>query len=342
MMKCALVLFAITSTTFAEPASTKIGTGLQNTFRVVVDADHICWSTDDPPESITCVAKRTGVASMQLEIGALAELAIHGDHVYAAIARAPWSQQPSAPSGSGRIVRIAKLTGHVEELARDRMLPRSPAVDATHVYFADDKGVHRIAKTAGAKLETISSNPNISLLVVDDKFVYAADQGPVHLRAGDGGPGHDMKRGRIVRFDKVSTAEKVLVARISAPTGLAQRGERLFVSSYSEYRPTVGLVLNLSKAGGRPTTLARNLHRPEAVHVDDTHLYWFEKDRDSIGSIRRLRLGSRKVETFVERVDEPSTLASDDGGLYVASHADQDMTQAVEPGSVMRYAKRQP
>lgn len=140
--------------------------------------------------------------------------------------------------------------------------PNHVALDATHVYWAAQTGVHRADKLGG-DIETLSSVAGyLRGIAVDATDVYFADP----------------STGSILKVSKLGGPEVKLVTGEANPSLDAADGTHVYWTNYV----AAGKVARAPKSGGPPEVLAAAQNKPAALVVDDSHAYWINSGDDTL------------------------------------------------------------
>lgn len=170
-------------------------------------------------------------------------------------------------SGVGGIYRMAKATGAISTIdASSAQVCRAGlAVDATHVYWAEDgcfscsTSTGRILKAplaGGAPVVIASGQPHPNFVAVDDGNVYWSN----------------LCSGTIVKAPKAGDAPPTTLASgQAAPQGIAAHDGFVYWTNSNSANPAV---MRVPACGGAPATLFAGGANPQTLVTDGTSLFW--------------------------------------------------------------------
>jgi hypothetical protein len=246
--------------------------------------------------------------------GAYAGLAVDATHVYIG------DRGSRAGALDGGVLRVSKAEGTVEIVVDEGLTTAwEIAIDDDHVYWTclEDDTARRVAKNGGPLQLVAADQPAPSTsrpwgVAVDATYVYWAAAGGIWRRAAIGST--DM-------------ASDLLVGIAAAGIAVDARGAA-FVTDEQ------GTVVRFD--GTAPVTLASGHNLPNAIAVDDTHVYWLDYGD---GSVMRADKNAAGTSELLARGDAlPTGIALDDSHVYWTTWG--DCTEAAcAHGTVNRVPK---
>jgi hypothetical protein len=172
----------------------------------------------------------------------------------------------------GRIMKSTTGGGPSTVLAPDRWNPASLSVDAGYLYWTEYTdvnvmppaptlgGVVRASLATGA-VETLYAGHDISVIALDDLYVY-------FLNTGESG----ATNGSVLRVLKSGGAAETLASGIGGLSGIALDTSQVYFTS-----KTAQEVRAVPKSGGPTKLLASTPDgSPGALAVDDLSVYWVD------------------------------------------------------------------
>jgi hypothetical protein len=220
------------------------------------------------------------------------------------------------------------------EIVSGQDLPRSLALDETHVYWATEsklepeRAVRRVAKEGGDGDVT-----DIALTGVRTPLALAVDV--THVYWGDVPEkcAVDEEGDRIARALKSSSGdapeELWKNCHHNERMGLAQDSARVYFTQWSW-----STVSELDKGTAQAQELANNQEQPVSIAVDSEAIYWtsYDKDRDDFDDVRRRPKDGGNFERFAHTPGGPTFLAVDE----------TDVFWVTDSGSIYKQAKDAP
>ena len=200
--------------------------------------------------------------------------------------------------------------------------PEAVALDRDRVYFTEYlAGTVRAASREGGELVTLAEGIARPWdLALDEDFVYCASAGSYAA----GSAGEYLRDGSVLRIPKAGGEPLVLAAEQDYPLRVAVDDTFVYWLNHTSPRTAddVGSVARVPKAGGTIEVLAPAELEPNALLVAGGWVTWSNlgmldaQSEYTAAAIRRIPVAGGSIETVIEPIERPLSLATDGTTLY--------------------------
>ena len=330
---------------------------------IALDATHVYWLAGDSQfithKIIRRVAKTGGASETISPAQDIRSFAVDDANVY-------WTLC-DLQRNAGALNTMPKTGGAPVALAAGKGCFFDLALDATHAYWIEERGVMRAAKAGGAPQTLAPAQFHPRALLADATNLYwLADQYVMRLGKTDAAPsvlfaGQESfatlaqdathlfwvdARGTILKMAKTGGAPVALVEMPGKNFyALATDAQNVYWTNLA------GGVLRAEKTGGAPVVLDPNLPQPLVVAqeglnsftLDATSVYWtrcrYEPEKHTHGSVYRIaQTGGTPVLLAADQAC-PKNIAADAAEVYWINEGAETSPGEYRNGAVMRVAK---
>ena len=271
-------------------------------FRIALDAARIYWTGFLEGHVLSApLAGGGGFSSLTTAETTTYGISVDQTGVYWTDAANAFTTNTDPPSGA--VFMSPPGGGEPKALAMGLKLPTEIAADETNLYWVDriDKALMVMPKSGGAPMMLASTVGELikTGLALDAANVYwVGSSGVMRVAKGGGTP------------EELFATTKLLEGDIAADA------DNLYWTDTHE-----GTVMAMPKGGGMPTTLASGQASPDAIAVDETHVYWANTAGDDV-AMKVQKTGGTPAVVVHKDFCTPSDIAVDAKSLYYACLGD--------------------
>jgi len=200
-----------------------------------------------------------------------------------------------------KVKRIPVAGGTITNVANGNrlILHRGIALDSTHVYWGDNTGIQRIAKSGGAA-QVLAAGADSANLAVDSTHVYWTDW--------------NMGAGRIRRVAKTGGAVQDVITGLDNPYGIALDSTYVYFTELG-----TGKAYRVNKNGtGLTSYVASDIspYMAETIAANSTHVFWTDTTGTHTGRVRRAPVGGGTIEDLALGLFGPRGVSLDSTHVY--------------------------
>jgi hypothetical protein len=242
---------------------------------------------------------------------------------------------------AGTIDRTNKTTGVTNVLTRQTSGPLPVAVDDAGIWWGDDDGVWRCAKSGCTSNPTPVASTGTARaysLAIDDQNVYWSEGTNELLLAdkyaGAGGAGSILWEGDASPSELAADGQRVYftaadgqlhavgidgggalgIGASSVPGGgVALYGPAVY---WTLVDPMSGIVASASTVSLDMNVIAASQSNPEAVASDGANVYWTDVPNLGVAQVKECALGSCTPVVIADNLSSPFAIVVDDVAVY--------------------------
>ncbi|HEX6488709.1 MAG TPA: DUF5050 domain-containing protein [Candidatus Dormibacteraeota bacterium] len=213
--------------------------------------------------------------------------------------------------GDGTIVEANLDGSNPATIVTGQNAPQGVAVNASHMYWANDDGSIVEANLDGSNPATIVPQSSFAPagLALDGSHLYWAD----------------FNSGTIVEANLDGSNPTVIASGQNSPVGVAVDSTHLYWANVGD-----GTIVEASLDGTNPTTIVSGLDGPAGLALDSSHLYWADLVD---GTIVEANLDGSNPTVIATGLPFPVGVAVDSSNVYWADENDGTVMQSNLDGS---------